>query len=271
MQKKISIITINWNNAVGLKKTIESVISQLSDDCEYIVIDGGSDDGSQEVIRKYEPKITYWQSEPKAGIYADMNKGIVKATGTYCLFLNSGDWLNQNILSAAVSECTGEDVIYFNTYLSYKNGRVEPVTYSPTLTMKNFFKSTIGHQSTLIKKELFTRLGAYNESMHLHADYEFWIKSIIFENATCKYVNQFLSYYDMSGQSSEPNPHTLLEVSSVLNNNLPKRVLADYEYWHKRERELEILVWYKDQKVLYPALVFLYKVIKNFRKLVSRQ
>ncbi|GAB3961654.1 glycosyltransferase family 2 protein [Spirosoma harenae] len=269
MQKKLSIITINWNNATGLRQTIESVTSQLTSHCEYIVIDGNSDDGSQEVIKEYTSYITYWQSEPKAGIYSDMNKGIARATGEYCLFLNSGDWLNKGILKEAISECTGEDIIYFNTYLSYDNNRFEAVRYSPALTMRSFFKHTIGHQSTLIKRVLFSRHGMYDETLHLHADYAFWIKSIILENATYKYVNKFLAYYDMNGQSSQSNKYTIQEISTVLDQSLPKRVLADYDYWHKREREMEILAWYKNQKVLYTMLVFFYKVVKKLRKLVA--
>ena len=268
MPIKLSIITINWNDAAGLRQTIESVTSQLTSECEYIVIDGNSDDGSQDVINEYANRITYWQSEPKTGIYGDMNKGIAKATGEYCLFLNAGDWLNKGILTEAVSECTGEDIIYFNTYLSYDNIRFEAIRYSPTLTMRNFYKSTIGHQSTLIKRALFSRYGLYDETFRLHADYSFWLKSIILENATCKYVNKFLAYYDMAGQSAKPNEHTIQEVSAVLNQSLPQRVLADYDYWHQRERELEILVWYKNQKVLYSGLVFLYKVVKNIRRLI---
>ncbi|MBD2700682.1 glycosyltransferase [Spirosoma sp. BT702] len=269
MPKKLSIITINWNNAAGLRQTLESVTSQLTSDCEYVVIDGNSDDGSQNVIREYADRLTYWQSEPKAGIYADMNKGIAKATGEYCLFLNAGDWLVNDVLPKAVNECTGEDVIYFNTYLSYDNTRIEALRYSPTLTMRNFFKSTIGHQSTLIKRELFNRYGMYDETLRLHGDYAFWLKSIILENATCKYVNKFLSYYDMGGQTANPNEYTLQEVSTVLSQSLPKRVLDDYDYWHKRERELEILVWYKNQKMLYGGLVFLYKVVKNLHRLMA--
>jgi len=91
--KTLSIITINKNNAAGLEKTIESVIGQTSNDFEYIVIDGASSDGSVEVIQKYADKINYLVSEPDTGVYNAMNKGIRKAQGTYCLFLNSGDWL----------------------------------------------------------------------------------------------------------------------------------------------------------------------------------
>ncbi len=83
---KLSIITINFNNAVGLKKTIESVVNQTSNDFEYIVIDGGSKDGSIDIIKKYDSKINYWISEPDNGIYHAMNKGILLAKGDYLEF-----------------------------------------------------------------------------------------------------------------------------------------------------------------------------------------
>ncbi|MDR2910496.1 MAG: glycosyltransferase [Bacteroidales bacterium] len=99
---KLSIITINLNNVAGLQKTIESVVKQTFTDYEYIVIDGGSTDGSADIIKQHANKITYWVSEPDKGIYNAMNKGIRVAKGEYCLFLNSGDWLinsNGNKLS----------------------------------------------------------------------------------------------------------------------------------------------------------------------------
>ena len=96
---KYSIITVNYNNKEGLRKTIESVISQTFRDFEYIVIDGGSSDGSAELLKEYSDKITYWVSEPDKGIYNGMNKGIAKATGDYLNFMNSGDcFYDQQVL-----------------------------------------------------------------------------------------------------------------------------------------------------------------------------
>ena len=89
--KKISIITINYNNCEGLRRTIESVVNQTCRDFEYIIIDGGSTDGSVDVIKRYADNIDYWVSEPDKGIYNAMNKGIRMATGDYVQILNSGD------------------------------------------------------------------------------------------------------------------------------------------------------------------------------------
>ena len=91
MKPKISIITINYNNFEGLKKTIKSVINQTWKDYEYIVIDGGSNDGSVEYLKSLDNTINFWVSEADNGVYHAMNKGINKANGEYLLFLNSGD------------------------------------------------------------------------------------------------------------------------------------------------------------------------------------
>jgi len=109
----LSIISINLNNVAGLQKTIESVWPQTFTDYEYIIIDGGSTDGSIDIIKKYSDKITYWISEKDNGIYHAMNKGIEVAKGDYCLFLNSGDWLvDKKILENVFSNNHSEDILY---------------------------------------------------------------------------------------------------------------------------------------------------------------
>ena len=101
----ISVITINFNERVGLERTFESVFNQTFQDFEYIVIDGGSNDGSKELIEENTEKISYWISEPDKGIYNAMNKGISVAKGDYLLFLNSGDILYKNdVLSVSKIE-----------------------------------------------------------------------------------------------------------------------------------------------------------------------
>src|SRR5574344_3096999 len=94
---KYSIITINYNNKVGLERTIKSVINQTCKDYEYIIIDGTSTDGSKEVIDKYKQYLNYWVSEPDEGIYYAMNKGTLMSHGDYCNFLNSGDCYTDNL------------------------------------------------------------------------------------------------------------------------------------------------------------------------------
>lgn len=120
---KLSIITVNLNNREGLRKTIESVICQSFSDYEYIIIDGGSTDGSKELIELYQNKVTYWISETDKGIYNAMNKGIKTGKGDYCLFLNSGDWLvNSTVIEKEFSDSKQADIIYGNTIFSKIDG-----------------------------------------------------------------------------------------------------------------------------------------------------
>lgn len=256
---KLSIITINYNNASGLQKTIQSVVQQDCSGIEYIVIDGNSSDDSIEIIKKYEDQITYWVSEPNKGIYGNMNRGIKEVNGAYCLFLNSGDWLVEDSLNKIIPWCEHADIIYCNTYLSYNNTRFETIRYPTELTMRHFYKQTIGHQSTLIRSDLFKQYGLYNENNRVHSDYEFWIKSIIAGNCTCKHVDEFLTYYDMGGISSKPTRSSQSEIDRILEPVIPPRVLADYENWYVRTTELQVWEWVKSKRVLYAVIRLLFK------------
>ena len=269
----LSIITINYNNASGLQKTIQSVVQQDCSDVEYIIIDGNSDDGSIDIIKKYEYGVTYWISERNKGIYGNMNSGIKEAKGAYCLFLNSGDWLVEGALSKIVPHCQHADIIYCNTNLSYNNVRFEPIKYPQELTMRDFYKRTIGHQSTLIRSELFKQYGLYNENNRIHSDYEFWIKSIIIGNCSCKHVDVFLTYYDMGGISSKLTQSSNLEISRILESAIPPRVLADYEKWYVQTTEQQVWEWVKSQRLLYQTICFMYDqavaLVSFKRKLIA--
>ena len=113
MTPLISIITVNFNDKIGLERTLESVFSQNFRNFEYLVIDGGSNDGSKELLEKNSEKINYWVSEPDKGIYNAMNKGISVAKGEYLIFLNSGDhFKNENSLEIA-QKYLDKDITYF--------------------------------------------------------------------------------------------------------------------------------------------------------------
>ena len=112
---KLSIITINYNNLEGLKKTYESVVCQTWTDYEWIIIDGGSTDGSREFIEEHQDKFAYWCSEPDKGVYNAMNKGIAKAQGEYLNFMNSGDrFYDHQTLNEVFSSGFQEDILYGN-------------------------------------------------------------------------------------------------------------------------------------------------------------
>jgi len=199
---KVSIITINYNNVDGLEKTIESVINQTHNDIEYLVIDGGSDDGSVEVIKQYSEKINYFVSENDGGIYNAMNKGINKSTGDYLLFINSGDSLiDANILTEIISENRMEDLIYGNLYLY--DSEKQWIWNSPDkLTFRDFYNYTIPHPSTFIKRELFNKVGLYDETLKIVSDWKFFLLALAKYGASYIHVNKVITAYSYDGISS---------------------------------------------------------------------
>lgn len=195
----LSIITINLNNKEGLKKTMESVLSQTFSDYEYIVMDGGSTDGSVEVIKEYSAKIACWVSRPDKGIYNAMNKAIITAKGEYLLFLNSGDCLvNNGIISEVFAHCFESDLILGN--LVTKDNVEIKLNYN--IDLANIWKYGAHHQAMFIKRSLFEQIGFYNENGDITADWQFLMQVLFRFKKSFTYIDKIISVYDMHGISS---------------------------------------------------------------------
>ncbi|MBN1181560.1 MAG: glycosyltransferase [Bacteroidales bacterium] len=233
---KLSVITINFNNAAGLRKTMESLFNQSFTDYEYIIIDGGSTDDSVDVIGEYAVRINYWVSEADKGIFNAMNKGILNANGEYLLFLNSGDWLADNTILEKVFACEPiADIIYGDVLYIYPEGTIKfyPSLRENELTMANFNRNnraTISHPSSFIKRELFKN-NLYDESYKIIADIKFFIEQIIMQNASAQYIPLVISNFSVDGLSSNPDSWaaTIKERERIFHEFLPERVLKDYE------------------------------------------
>lgn len=199
---KLSIITINYNNLKGLKKTVESVVNQTWHEFEYIVIDGGSTDGSVAYIESQRSKIGYWVSEPDSGIYNAMNKGIAKATGDYLLFMNSGDHLiDSTVLKKNNIHLKENELVYFNIK-EVRENTIRIKKCPRIITFSYLFRDTIPHQSTFIKKSLFERIGLYDESLEIVSDWKFFIIALSKYNATYAYIDDVFSTFYFDGISS---------------------------------------------------------------------
>jgi glycosyltransferase involved in cell wall biosynthesis len=225
---KLSIITINYNNYSGLAATIDSILGQNFKDYEFIIIDGGSTDGSVEVIKKQEEHITCWVSEKDKGIYNAQNKGIKRATGEYCLFLNSGDFLaDNNVLQKIFSYRYSQDIIYGNMILKTGKGRLTHCVMPDVITFYQMYTDTLWHPVSFIKKQLFERLGYYNEQYKMVADYDFFFKAIIMNNVSTIHVNVEVCVYNLNGFSSLPENKNIekLERMQVLKSYLPLAVI----------------------------------------------
>jgi Glycosyltransferases involved in cell wall biogenesis len=197
---KLSIITINLNNAEGLRKTIESVISQTFTDLEYIVIDGASTDGSLDIIKQYAGRINYWISEADTGIYNAMNKGIKVAKGEYVLFLNSGDWfVDQDVLCDFSSINCNSDIITGNLIILDDSGTTQ-LHIAPDqeqLSFNTFTRGSLPHQASFIKRTLFDKYGLYDETYKIVSDKDFFIKALIVNNCSYEHIDRVISCFPL--------------------------------------------------------------------------
>jgi glycosyltransferase involved in cell wall biosynthesis len=199
----VSIITINYNNQKGLKKTIESVVTQTSTQVEFIVIDGGSNDGSKAVLESFSNQITYWESEKDKGIYHAMNKGISKARGEYLLFLNSGDYLiEKDTIKNIESDLHSHNVISGDIILEEKDKKTYHRQSKDKIDLSFFLEISLYHQATFISKKMFDTYGLYDETFKLGGDYEFFIRLFYKYNATYKHIAKTISYFVVDGISN---------------------------------------------------------------------
>ncbi len=203
MTPYISIITVNYNNAVGLKKTMESVLNQSYDNYEYIVVDGDSTDGSKDVLNSFDNSDLIAVSERDTGIYNAMNKGIRKARGTYVLFLNSGDHFHsEKVLEEAVPHLEKEtSFVGFDLILDKDSGQ-EIKTHPEKIALSYLLTRTVYHPSTFIRRELFDKYGMYNEDLKVVSDWEFFLKTIGFNSESFLRVPVPITVFDMHGISS---------------------------------------------------------------------
>ena len=273
MIPKLSIITINLNNAEGLCKTIESVVSQTFTDYEYIIIDGASTDGSVDVIKQYadgiiieQPscRITYWVSEADNGIYNAMNKGIRVANGDYCLFLNSGDCLaNNETLSYVLKNSFDSDII--SGYVcGNKYGEFFNIYPPKEFTFRYLYSQNIPHQAEFIKRKLFDEIGFYNEQYQILSDYEFNIKAML-HNVSYLYINSLVTVVDLSGVSSDDcnQLKRVEEEKSILQSNFPNSIMNDYMFFlDKKKLAHPSINWLLENNFFFKSLKFLYRCFR---------
>lgn len=252
---KYSIITINYNNREGLRHTIKSVVGQTCDDYEYIIIDGGSTDGSVEIIKEYTDKISYWVSEKDRGIYHAMNKGTMQAHGEYCIFLNSGDFFyDNNVLNHIASLGFEEDILVGNV-VSEKDCGYLFAPPSRSISLYYLYSGTVPHQSSFIKTDLLYQY-PYDEELKIVSDWKFYVQAIIMHNCSVRYVDVNVARFDTSGVSTTNPDRMWKEKEKVLSELFPPRVLADFHYMKASECLTQTLTpqlrqHYRIDRVLY--------------------
>ncbi|UKK51895.1 glycosyltransferase [Prevotella sp. E13-17] len=257
---RYSVITINYNNREGLKHTIDSVVCQTYNELEFIIIDGGSTDGSVDIIKEYGKHITYWVSEKDHGIYHAMNKGVAQAHGDYCIFMNSGDcFQSPNVLDFLKDY--QEDIICGKVF---KGGSSIPCGHNkPTITLVDLMRGSLPHQAMFIKRDLLVK-HPYDERYKILSDWKFCLETIVLDNCTFRNIDIVVADYDTNGISTNSNGLLPKERELILKEMFPSRILADYQRLYPVDDEL------LDQARLLTQTIRARKLVKRFSSLLLR-
>ena len=266
---KFSIITVNYNNYTGLYRTIESILSQSYKNFEFIIIDGGSTDGSKELLEKYDAHIDYWVSEPDKGIYNGMNKGIARAHGEYLNFMNSGDtFFKSTTLEEINNMIDGSDFIVGCDYNEDSTTGMSATTILPTrVSFATFFMQTLPHQSTFIRQSKFNN-NLYDEHLKIVADWKFFMDKIVYDDSSVQFIDLIICKREQGGISNSQFTKVNEERELILSLLLPPGIRKDYDSLSKLDRSTvyKLLNLCDDSK----AVVILNFVIKVLYRLFRR-
>jgi glycosyltransferase involved in cell wall biosynthesis len=270
MPNKLTIITINRNNAEGLKKTIGSVLLQSYNAVEFIIVDGASTDESLDVILQYKDIKHYsWISEPDSGVYEAMNKGIRAANGEYLLFLNSGDFLvDSKVLHDVFSVNHHADILCGRCQVS-RNGITVWTSNPPNnITFGTLYYDGLSHQSTFIKRSLFYSLGMYREDYKYNSDIDFWYRSIILNGASTEKLDVLIADYNLDGISSKENQTDQYqrEMSEILSQANFHKFTPDYKFWDNERKLMEVYYWAKQKRIVNLFIQLMFQVAVWFNK-----
>ena len=201
---KVSIITIAYNNLEGLKNTYESIRRQTFRDYEWLVIDGGSTDGTKQYLEEHDSELAFWCSEPDKGVYNAQNKGTQHAKGEYCIYMNSGDsFYADDVLEKVFEEESDADVIYGSWQLIFEDGKKIEGNVPEVADLAYFFDDNMCHQAMLIKREAVLAR-PYDESFPIYADWEEWL-ALYMQGKSFKRVDVLICNFMVGGLSTGDN------------------------------------------------------------------
>lgn len=217
---KISVVTVSYNAVTTIEETILSVVNQTYKNIEYIIIDGGSTDGTVDIIKKYADRIDYWVSEPDKGIYDAMNKGFFYSNGDWVNFMNSDDRFFNN----SVIDNLCEYIIFNNNTQSLYYGGVlfcsksKSIVYTGKFSKYSLVRKNICHQAIFYPRNIYKNY-QYNSKYPLYADWEFNIRA--YKNVKFTYVGTIIACYSLSGRSFNVKDEFFLQdLPSLIRTNL---------------------------------------------------
>ncbi len=235
----VTIITVVFNGATTLEDTIHSVLQQTYDNIEYIIIDGGSSDGTLDIIRKYDSQLDYWLSEPDAGIYDAMNKGLSLCTGDVVGFLNADDlYSHRKVLASVASTFRGQvglqtcfgDLAYVDKLDTRKIVRYwRSGTYRQGIFQKGWVPP---HPTFFAKRSTYLEHGGFNLSYSLAADFELMLRFLEARHLSTAYIPQVLVRMRMGGATNRSISNVIQQNREIIRvfkeNDLPSPNLLVY-------------------------------------------
>ena len=287
----LSIITINYNDAEGLRKTLASVAAQTYKGIEHVIVDGGSTDGSVEVIRAYaDTQAAHpvkWVSEKDKGIYNAMNKGIEIALGkrivnddhtstpisnnqlpiaqaNYIQILNSGDILAADDVTERMMAALANNsaILYGNMIKVNAQGKVVGKSGYTEYSLRQFYSSTLNHDCAYIRRDLFEEYGLYDEHLKIVSDWKWYLQAIGLGKVKPDYVDIDVTIFDDGGISETNIPLRNAERRQVLEELLPPAVLWDYDtHAFEMEQMKRLRRWH-----LYGVVYFMERVLFKLEK-----
>ena len=222
LSTKVSIITVVYNAVATIEQTILSVVKQDYSNIEYIIVDGGSTDGTLDIVKKYEKKIALWLSEPDHGIYDAMNKGLTHATGNYIYSLGAVDCLlAPTSISQVVSFLQDNpevDVLCASVMMVDSVYRIEKV-YSSNFSEADVLSGyNTPHQGMFVRREILQK-HRFDTSYHIAADYKNFLKFYLDQNIALKKSAMIVAYYANDGVSGNGSDAQQMEDVRALQEN----------------------------------------------------
>ncbi len=264
----ISIVTVVLNNPQGLKATIDSVINQNFSNFEFIIIDGGSDDRTLNVIKRFDDKINYWLSEKDRGIYDAMNKGIDISRGSIIGILNAGDCYCKDtftIINNIFKSANRTQVVFGDVIICNQN---QDQLYTLSVKKRIFTDGWMPHPGVFVRKEVYEKFGCFDIKLHISADYDFMLR--INSKTDKLYVDRPLAKMKMEGVSTSNyllkskedyyarkkngipiRGNLLLTILSVVSPILSNFIRVVFEFPEFRFENIAFMSWVrKNRKVL---------------------
>jgi len=224
----VSVITVVRNGERHLENTIQSVLQQTYGNIEYIIVDGGSTDGTLEIIRKHDDQVAYWISEPDSGIYDAMNKGIEMSTGNIIGIINSDDWYEPDSVQAAV-DCFARDpeigLVHGDVRVWRQDGGIETII-APRLDKYSLYVSSpLNHASCFVSRDVYSRYGTFNAKYQIVGDYELILR-LHKHRVKSFYLPRIVANVRMGGVSNRPG-----SIAKVLRESYDAKRSLGYNRW----------------------------------------